>query len=77
SKISQLKSISKEPTNPIAKYKSWQFGMYDEYHQWQEVSWPWFVMSSISGIEDYLASYYRYYSKEALVGGIGYINTRL
>lgn len=77
SKISQLKSVSKEPTNPIAKYKSWQFGMYDEYHQWQEVSWPWFVMSSISGIEDYLASYYRYYSKEALVGGIGYINTRL
>ncbi|MHA2308297.1 MAG: bacillithiol biosynthesis protein BshC, partial [Candidatus Heimdallarchaeaceae archaeon] len=77
SRISQLKSISEEPTNPISKYKSWQFGMYDENHQWQEVSWPWFVMSSISGIGDYLASYYRYYSKDSLVGGVGYINTRL
>jgi uncharacterized protein YllA (UPF0747 family) len=77
STLTHLKSTSEEPTNPISKYKSWQFGMFDENHQWQEVSWPWFVMASISGISDYLASYYRYYSKDTLVGGIGYINTRL
>jgi uncharacterized protein YllA (UPF0747 family) len=77
STITKLKSISKEPTNSLSKYKSWQFGMYDEYHQWQEVSWPWFIMSSISGIGDYLASYYRYYSEDTLVGNIGFVNTML
>ena len=76
-KISKLKSVTEEPTALISKYKSWQFGMYDDHHQWQEVSWPWFVMSSISGIRDYLASYYRYYSEDLSVGGIGFINTRL
>lgn len=75
--MSQIKLVSEEPISPISKYKSWQFGMYDEHHQWQEVSWPWFVMSAISGIQDYIASYYRYYSEDSLVGGIGYINTRL
>jgi uncharacterized protein YllA (UPF0747 family) len=73
----QLKSITEEPISAISKYKSWQFGMYDDYHNWQEVSWPWFVMSAISGIQDYIASYHRYYSEDSLVGGIGYINTRL
>ncbi|MHA1514830.1 MAG: hypothetical protein ACTSPF_04760 [Candidatus Heimdallarchaeaceae archaeon] len=53
------------------------FISYDEFHKWQEVSWPWFIMASITGLGDYLASYRRYYSEDSPIGGIGYINARL
>ncbi len=76
-KMDELKKINLTQNNLIEKYKSWQFGMYDVNHQWQEVSWPWFVMASVTGLQDYLASYRRFYSKISQVGGIGYINSNL
>jgi hypothetical protein len=75
--MDELKKINLTQNNLIEKYKSWQFGMYDVNHQWQEVSWPWFVMASVTGLQDYLASYRRFYSKISQVGGIGYINSNL
>ena len=77
SKMKESKLIKEQPTHSIEKYKSWQFGMYDSNHQWQEVSWVWFVMASITGLGDYLDSYKRYSSAESSVGGIGYINSML
>jgi uncharacterized protein YllA (UPF0747 family) len=77
SKMSELSMLSDKPNSIIERYKSWQFGMYDEFHKWQEVSWPWFIMASITGLKDYLASYKRYYSENSPIGGIGYINARL
>ena len=62
---------------PLALYKSWQFGMYDKNHKWQEVSWPWFVMASVTGLTRYLQVYKKFYSAETPIGGIGYINTML
>ena len=76
-KISEISKYSDKPNSNIEKYKSWQFGMYDEFHNWQEVSWPWFIMASITGLSDYVASYRRYYSEDSPIGGIGYINARL
>lgn len=76
-KMKQLKNIQDNSLSDIERYKSWQFGMYDDNHQWQEVSWPWFIMAAITGLNDYLASYRRYYSENTPIGGIGYINTRL
>lgn len=76
-KMKEVITVSDKSISPIEKYKSWQFGMYDSHHHWQEVSWPWFVMATITGLGDYLASYKRHYSSETPIGGIGYINTRL
>ncbi len=76
-KMEEARRIQEKSLNQIERYKSWQYGMYDANHQWQEVSWPWFIMASITGLNDYLAAYRRYYSEETPVGGIGYINTRL
>jgi len=72
-----LKNIQDTTISNVERYKSWQFGMYDENHQWQEVSWSWIVMATVTGLNDYLASYRRYYSEQTPVGGIGYINSRL
>ncbi|GAH30819.1 unnamed protein product, partial [marine sediment metagenome] len=58
-KMSEVSKYSDKPNSNIEKYKSWQFGMYDEFHNWQEVSWPWFIMASITGLSDYVASYRR------------------
>lgn len=77
SRMSELKKSKETSIHPLEKYKSYQFGMYDERHNWQEVSWPWFIMASITGLTDYLASYRRYYSKSLPIGGIGFINSRL
>ncbi len=77
SKMLHAKQINGKATEDFEKYKSWQFGMYDSNHQWQEVSFPWFIMASITGLTDYLNSYKRYYSADSPVGGIGYINSRL
>jgi len=76
-KMDEVITVSDKSISLIEKYKSWQFGMYDSHHQWQEVSWPWFVMATITGLGDYLTSYKRHYSSETPIGGIGYINTRL
>ena len=75
--MKESKLITEQATHSIEKYKSWQFGMYDTNHQWQEVSWVWFVMAAITGLGDYLDSYKRYYSAESPVGGIGYVNSML
>ena len=75
--MSEVIKHSDKPNSIIERYKSWQFGMYDEFHKWQEVSWPWFIMASVTGLGDYLASYRRYYSEDTPIGGIGYINARL
>ncbi len=77
SKMKESKLRNEQATNPIEKYKSWQFGMYDKNHQWQEVSWVWFVMASITGLGDYLDSYRRNYTAESPIGGISYINSML
>ena len=66
-----------KPTSSIERFKSWQFGMYDEKHQWQEVSWPWFVMAVVTGLTDNIASYRRFYSPDTPIGGIGFINSML
>lgn len=76
-KMSEVIKHSDKPNSIIERYKSWQFGMYDGFHKWQEVSWPWFIMASVTGLGDYLASYRRYYNKDTPIGGIGYINARL
>ncbi len=76
-KMLEITKISDKQNSNIEKYKSWQFGMYDDNHKWQEVSWPWFIMASVTGLSDYLASYRRYYSEDSPIGGIGYINARL
>ena len=76
-KMNESMLVKKQATHPIEKYKSWQFGMYDNNHQWQEVSWVWFVMASVTGLNDYLDSYKRNYTAEAPVGGISYINSML
>ena len=76
-KMQTLSQMQDKPLSNVEKYKSWQFGMYDENHQWQEVSWPWIVMAAVTGLTDYLASYRRYYTEQTPVGGIGYINARL
>ena len=76
-KMIEIKQIKEQAIHPIEKYKSWQFGMYDENHQWQEVSWVWFIMASVTGLNDYLDSYKRNYTAEAPIGGISYINSML
>jgi len=76
-KKDELKKVNLAQNNLIEKYKSWQFGMYNVNHHWQEVSWPWFVMANVTGLHDYLASYRRFYSKISRIGGIGYINSNL
>ncbi len=77
SRKSELEKLKETPIHLLEKYKSYQFGMYDERHHWQEVSWPWFVMAIITGLNDCLASYKRYYSGDLPIGGIGFINSRL
>jgi uncharacterized protein YllA (UPF0747 family) len=77
SRKSELEKLKGSSTHHIEKYKSYQFGMYDDRHHWQEVSWPWFIMATITGLNDCLASYKRYYSGELPIGGIGFINSRL
>ena len=76
-KMVLVSDVRDKNTSKIEKYKSWQFGMYDENHKWQEVSWSWIVMASITGLNDYLASYKRYYTKESVLGGVGFINSQL
>ena len=77
SRKNELEKVKKNSTHLLEKYKSYQFGMYDDRHHWQEVSWPWFVMASITGLNDCLASYKRYYSSDLPIGGIGFVNTML
>ncbi|MHA1200250.1 MAG: bacillithiol biosynthesis protein BshC [Candidatus Heimdallarchaeaceae archaeon] len=76
-KMKEIKEVQNKPQSEVERYKSWQFGMYDSNHKWQEVSWPWIIMAAVTGFSDYLASYKRYYSEQTPVGGIGYINSRL
>lgn len=72
-----IKKVKNKPTDLVERFKSWQFGMYDDRHQWQEVSWPWFVMAIVTGLNDSISSYRRHYSPETPVGGIGFINSML
>ena len=72
-----IKKVKNKPTDLIERFKSWQFGMYDDRHQWQEISWPWFVMAVVTGLNDSITSYRRYYSADTPVGGIGFINSML
>lgn len=76
-KMEELKQIKTPASSPISIYKSWQFGMYDRYHNWQEVSWPWFIQASVTGLTNYLRVYRKFYAPESMVGGIGYINSQL
>ncbi|MHA1397676.1 MAG: bacillithiol biosynthesis protein BshC [Candidatus Heimdallarchaeaceae archaeon] len=76
-KLERLKTVHESSINVVEKYKSWQFGVYDERHNWQEVSWPWFIMASVTGLRSYLGTYKKYYSGDMPIGGIGYLNTRL
>ena len=77
SRKSALEKLNETSTHLMERYKSYQFVMYDDRHHWQEVSWSWFVMATITGLNDFLASYKRYYSGELPIGGIGFINSRL
>ncbi|MHA1304217.1 MAG: bacillithiol biosynthesis protein BshC [Candidatus Heimdallarchaeaceae archaeon] len=74
-KLELMQSVSAEPTALISIYKAWQWGIYEKNKKWQEVSYPWFFMASITGLRDYLASYRRQYSLNSPVGGIGFINS--
>jgi len=75
--IKELRITNSASNTSISKYRSWQFGMFDKHHNWQEVSWPWFIMASITGLNDYLSTYRRYYTLHSLTGHIGYLNTQL
>ncbi len=72
-----IKKVKNKPTSLIDRFRSWQYGMYDDKHQWQEVSWPWFVMAVVTGLNDSIASYRRHYSPDTPVGGVGFINSML
>lgn len=56
-------------------YSSWQFGMFELGKFGQEVSWSWIDMALQTGIDDYIATYSRYYAPSAPPGGMAYINT--
>ncbi len=75
--IQKLKETECDPISKLARYKSWQFGMYDENHNKQEVSWSWLVMASVTGLYSFLEEYYRAYSENLPIGGMSYLNIRL
>jgi len=53
----------------VARYLSWQFGVFGTGTFGQEVSWNWLDLAVNTGIGDYLQTYMRYYEKETPVSG--------
>ncbi|MHA1865655.1 MAG: bacillithiol biosynthesis protein BshC [Candidatus Heimdallarchaeaceae archaeon] len=76
-KLEKMKKVNESPTSKVSLLKSWQWGMYNSKKTWQEVSYPWFCLASITGLSDYLRAYKRQYSKYSPVGGIQFLNTRI
>ncbi|MHA1115617.1 MAG: bacillithiol biosynthesis protein BshC [Candidatus Heimdallarchaeaceae archaeon] len=76
-KLEKIKQVDDSPTSKVSLLKSWQWGIYTRKKTWQEVSYPWFCLASITGLSDYLRAYKRQYSKYSPVGGIQFLNTHV
>jgi uncharacterized protein YllA (UPF0747 family) len=56
-------NLLQHKSSQVEKYLSWQFGRFTPEKFGQEVSWLWIDMALQTGINDYLQSYYRQYTK--------------
>ena len=61
----------------VTKYLSWQFGRFAPERYGQEVSWSWIDMALQTGLQDYIPTYIRMYSKYSVPGASTFVNTSL